>query len=87
LRVHVEAVRPSFILPKVNTSSIRQSISYAKVKGEAEPVPIYRRDSLSIEEQLAGPVLITEDHTTVFLKSGWIACQDEMGSLNLTRLA
>ena len=88
LRVHVEAVRPPFTLPTslaVNATQQHQEAVYGAIVGEANPVPIYRRDMLADACLLTGPALITEDHTTVFLKSGWLASKDELGNLKLTR--
>ena len=88
LRVHVEAVRPPFTLPTslaVNATQQHREAVYGAIVGEANPVPIYRRDMLADACLLTGPALITEDHTTVFLKSGWLASKDELGNLKLTR--
>ncbi len=88
LRVHVEAVRPPFTLPTslaVNATQQHRETVYGAIVGEANPVPIYRREMLPDACLLNGPALITEDHTTVFLKSGWLASKDELGNLKLTR--
>ena len=88
LRVHVEAVRPPFTLPTslaVNATQQHRETVYGAIVGEANPVPIYRREMLPDACLLYGPALITEDHTTVFLKSGWLASKDELGNLKLTR--
>ena len=88
LRVHVEAVRPPFTLPTslaVNATQQHREAVYGAIVGEANPVPIYRRDMLADACLLTGPAVITEDHTTVFLKSGWLASKDELGNLKLTR--
>lgn len=90
LRVHVEAVRPPFTLPTstvtaVNGTQQHREAVYGAIVGEDNPVPIYRREMLADACLLIGPALITEDHTTVFLKSGWLAAKDELGNLKLTR--
>ncbi|MDC1307160.1 hydantoinase/oxoprolinase family protein [Pseudomonadales bacterium] len=90
LRVHVEAVQPPFTLPTstvtaVNGTQQHREAVYGAIVGEDNPVPIYRREMLADACLLIGPALITEDHTTVFLKSGWLAAKDELGNLKLTR--
>lgn len=90
LRVHAEAVRPPFTLPTstvtaVNGTQQHREAVYGAIVGEDNPVPIYRREMLADACLLIGPALITEDHTTVFLKSGWLAAKDELGNLKLTR--
>jgi len=85
LRVHVEAVRQPFTLPLTSTAIHGHDPAHGEVVGEDNPVPIYRRDELADTCELIGPALITEDHTTVFLKSGWQASKDELGNLKLIR--
>jgi N-methylhydantoinase A len=98
LRVHVEAVRQPFRLPPTTQTSTEKNGHsnlidgdnvcgdvFGDLVGEVDPVPIYQRDMLAATCLLTGPALITEDHTTVFLKSGWRASKDELGNLKLTR--
>ena len=98
LRVHVEAVRQPFRLPPTTQTTTEKNGHsnlidgdnvcgdvFGDLVGEVDPVPIYQRDMLAATCLLTGPALITEDHTTVFLKSGWRASKDELGNLKLTR--
>lgn len=98
LRVHVEAVRQPFRLPPTTQTSTEKNGHsnlidgdnvcgdvFGDLVGEVDPVPIYQRNMLAATCLLTGPALITEDHTTVFLKSGWRASKDELGNLKLTR--
>jgi N-methylhydantoinase A len=98
LRVHVEAVRQPFRLPPTTQTTTEKNGHsnlidgdnvcgdvFGDLVGEVDPVPIYQRNMLAATCLLTGPALITEDHTTVFLKSGWRASKDELGNLKLTR--
>ncbi|MDH3410392.1 MAG: hydantoinase/oxoprolinase family protein, partial [Gammaproteobacteria bacterium] len=52
---------------------------------ERVDVPVYFRDQLSPGDRLDGPALITEDQTTTFVTSGFVAEIDARGYIVLTR--
>jgi N-methylhydantoinase A/oxoprolinase/acetone carboxylase beta subunit/N-methylhydantoinase B/oxoprolinase/acetone carboxylase alpha subunit len=51
--------------------------------GAWHDVPVYRRDELRAE--IAGPAIIEEDYTTVFVASGWVCGPGSGGDLIATR--
>lgn len=97
LRVHVEAERPPFKLPELDTTDRAQALdsspaaalladNFVDEQGRAVSVPLYQRGDLPINCLLTGPALIIEEHTTVFLQADWQATLDKTGNLQLQRL-
>lgn len=90
LRVKVQGPRPVISLNQVKPSdsepSIKEShVQKASLVGIKEPVPIYTRDSLTAEETISGPALITETVSTTYVAPGWECKMDKYGSLLLSR--
>ena len=94
LRVHVEAERPPFKLPGVDTAGRTQATDASSApaltvdnlvdaQGKTIHAPLYQRGTLPVNCLLRGPALIIEEHTSVFLKAGWQATLDETGNLQL----
>ncbi len=52
-----------------------------------DPVPVYDRSALSAGQALAGPVIIEERETTIFVMAGWHAAVGEDGCITATRKA
>jgi N-methylhydantoinase A len=57
------------------------------VDGSARDVPIWRRGDLRAGHVVAGPGLVDQDDTTVFVAAGWIGTVRESGNLLLQRSA
>ncbi len=89
LRVKVQGPRPVISLNQVNRSegelAIKEShVQKATLAGIKEPVFIYARDSLTAEQKISGPALITETVSTTFIAPGWSCMMDRFGSLLLS---
>ncbi len=90
LRVKVQGPRPVVSLSQINRSegepSIKEShVQKASLTGINEPVPIYVRDSLTVEETIFGPILVIETVSTTYIAPGWSCVMDRHGSLRLSR--
>lgn len=55
--------------------------------GGARDVPVWRRGDLRAGHTLAGPGLVDQDDTTVFVAAGWVGTVRESGNLLLQRTA
>ncbi|WP_163849317.1 hydantoinase/oxoprolinase family protein [Pseudooceanicola aestuarii] len=51
------------------------------IRGVAEDVPVWRRDAITDADRIAGPVIIEERETTIFVLRGWDVTRHESGSL------
>lgn len=47
-------------------------------------VPIYPRDGLCVDDEVAGPAIISEDVSTTFIEKGWCCRVDKIGNLRLS---
>ncbi len=82
LRVAVTAAAPGLRLPKAPTQ--RTSAGSARLYGIEEEVPILQREMLVIGRAYPGPLLITEQVSTTWIKPGWRVERDASGNLLLT---
>ncbi|MCB1462902.1 MAG: hydantoinase/oxoprolinase family protein [Rhodobiaceae bacterium] len=55
------------------------------LRGAATRVPVYQRTSLCPEQQIAGPVIVEERETTIFVLPGWTLRVHHDGSLFANR--
>ncbi len=53
-------------------------------KGRAMTVDVYDRRSLALDQRIAGPVLIEERETTIYVLAGWTVRVHADGSLIAT---
>jgi N-methylhydantoinase A len=53
-----------------------------QVHGIDQPVPVYPRQALATKP-LAGPLIVMDDHATVFVAPGWRCQRDNLGNLLL----
>ena len=58
---------------------------HVNLYGVEQPVPVYKREQLLVNETIQGPALITEKVSTTWLERGWQACLHQSGSLLLTK--
>jgi N-methylhydantoinase A len=89
--VELVNLRVSLSGPDAGLSLSQQSPSqpggvngWLRLSDVEEPVPRYERSELSAGQQLAGPALITEMASTIWLAPGWEATLDQAGNLLLT---
>ena len=78
-RVHLEATQAPPELPGLATSAetmIAQAISGVRVLTRRTLAPGDRGD---------GPAIVTEDHSTTFIKAGWLFTVDKLGNLLLEK--
>lgn len=83
LRVHLEAKRQPPALPRINDASpVTETARLAGFDGE---VAILQRETLPAGYEIRGPALLTEPHSTTFIKPDWTARVDELGNLRVVR--
>jgi len=58
---------------------------YVSVYGIKDPVPVYKRGQLRVDEAIKGPALITETVSTTWVEESWQACLHASGSLLLKK--
>ena len=90
LRVKVQGPCPEISLnqdqqAKTKLTEGETLVQKATLAGINKPVSIYTRDSLSENEKISGPALITETISTTYIAPGWMCAMDKNGSLLLTR--
>ena len=85
LRVKVQGPLPritGLYRSKAHTNGEARMVSLACSE---EPVPVYSRDSLVVDQKVSGPALITETVSTTYLAPGWECNLHDSGSLLLKR--
>ncbi|SME98669.1 N-methylhydantoinase A [Tistlia consotensis] len=55
------------------------------IRGEARPVPVYKRGELAAGQRIEGPAIVEERETTIFILEGWTLSLHETGSLVAVR--
>ncbi len=86
LRVHLEASRVGFTLPDLAGAEPAGSTKHIDLPGVGR-VPLMGRSLMNPGTELDGPILITEDHSTTWVKKGWRLVVDEVGNLILHRVS
>lgn len=76
-RVHLEATQTPPELPALGLPSSEMDVS------DFQGVSIFSRRALGAGDTGEGPAIVTEDHSTTFIKSGWQFTTDELGNLLL----
>lgn len=85
LRAHVFAPVDALQLPCAKIDP--RHTSYASLFGFEQPVPVLQRQMLGIDEVFTGPMLITEQVASTWLKPGWQLRRDQWDNLLLERIA
>ncbi|MBD3646980.1 MAG: hydantoinase/oxoprolinase family protein [Pseudomonadales bacterium] len=81
LRMHLEADVSEIDLPAVASDRPGEPVGREQLPGFDDPVPVYRREELMAKQEIAGPALITEQHSTTLIQRDWIAVVDSVGNL------
>lgn len=76
-RVHLEAIQKPPELPTLRLLTTEMEASKRK------DVQVFSRRALRAGDTGDGPAIVTEDHSTTFVKSGWQFTTDEFGNLLL----
>jgi N-methylhydantoinase A len=92
LRLRIAAAMPKPPLPMppqlaAGTPAPRAGFRGVYTQGAHVDVPVHRRSELAGGHVLAGPALIDQSDTTVFVPAGWNGAVHESGNLMLTREA
>ena len=82
LRLRLSGDRPAFELPEWRPVA-EVTESFENVYGYDQPVAVMSRDTLRVDQCLAGPVLVTENTSTTWIDQGWKATVDRWGNLLL----
>jgi N-methylhydantoinase A len=85
IRAGLHAAHSPPAIPRLSAGEPAAPIAHVRVTDMSAPVPLYTRETLSKDQQLSGPVLISEASATTLVTSGWRAKVDEMGNLLLER--
>jgi|TARA_R110002051_G_scaffold217356_3_gene281357 N-methylhydantoinase A len=51
------------------------------IRGTTHDVPIWRRDAVTMTDEIQGPVIIEERETTIFILDGWTVTKHDSGSI------
>jgi N-methylhydantoinase A len=82
-RLHIESVQDELQLPAYEASP-GTNVETTKLAGISEDIKIIERKSIDLDAELCGPLLITEAHSTIYLKPCWTLRVDNMGNLLLS---
>jgi N-methylhydantoinase A len=83
LRLRVRGGRHDVVIGRVAVEKAAVPQEMVKVAGESSDVPLYRRDELAVDQQLAGPAVVVEADSTTWLAAGWRCTLDACGNLML----
>jgi len=83
LRVRLLGEKPAFALPEWRPIE-EAKVSVASVYGFEQPVRVYIRNTLQVDQCIDGPVLITETTATTWIDEGWRVRVDRWGNLLLS---
>ncbi len=74
--------------PLLQTAQVSQvmPVQTVSLHGINIPAQLWQRNSISVQEPIQGPALITETISTTYLAPGWQAVKDQSGNLLLTRV-
>jgi len=76
-------VSDAFLIKDLSTPANANAPENVTLHGIKQPVPVMRRDSLSAQQVIVGPALITETVSTTFIQQGWEGEVDHIGNLVL----
>ncbi|MGK0473278.1 MAG: N-methylhydantoinase A [Candidatus Azotimanducaceae bacterium] len=76
-RVHLEATQIPPELPPLSLPAVKRDAV------ESKAVQVLSRENLQPGDRGVGPAIVTEDHSTTFIKSGWQFTVDKLGNLQL----
>ena len=82
LRVRLLGEKPAFDLPEWQPTEEAQA-GVASVYGFDEPVSVYIRNALQVDQCIDGPALVTETTSTTWIDDGWQARVDRWGNILL----
>lgn len=82
-RLHIESVQDELQLPAYEASP-STNVETTKLAGISGDINIIERKSIHLDAKLCGPLLITEAHSTIYLKPCWTLKVDKMGNLLLS---
>ena len=83
LRVRLLGEKPAFYLPEWQPAE-EALTGTASVYGFDEPVSVYIRNALQVDQCIDGPALVTETTSTTWIDEGWQARVDRWGNLLLS---
>ena len=72
--------------PQSNVSTDDQTTTEIYTEGQWHTAKIYYRDALVAHQDVQGPALIMEPHSTIVVEPGWAAQKDKEGSVVLARV-
>jgi N-methylhydantoinase A len=86
IRCNLQGRAPKIVLPEAGAQPDElPEPCYARLYGYADEVPVWQRESLSREQEITGPAIITETVATTWLPAGWSCRVDRVGNLQLER--
>lgn len=86
LRLTVTKPRPATALPRVESKPARHPLKRQVIEGGVSvTAPFVHRSSLVAGEKLAGPAVVEDDTSTIFVPTGWVAVVDEHTNVTLER--
>ncbi len=83
IRAGLRAAGSPPAMPRLAEGKPAAPIARLRVVGLSAPAPLYERQALCVNQQLVGPLLISETSATTWVTGGWRAKVDEVGNLLL----
>lgn len=84
VRVSLKVAQQTLAITPLDILSKTQSPFNSDDNNTEKKLAVYRREELTIDEQVIGPALITETTATTFIDKGWVCVMDKYGNLILS---
>ncbi len=83
IRLGLSVLTPSLRLGDQSTRAGSESPLLGQVHGIQDKVPIFERPQLVVGQRRDGPLIVTDEHATVYIAPGWQCHRDGKGNLLL----
>lgn len=83
VRVGIMAQAEKLPLPEMTVSVNRNPAGYSDIYGQDGKVPVWQRRHLSSGKTVAGPLIIVDEVSTIYVMPGWFCTMDVVGNLVL----
>ncbi|MCG8324694.1 MAG: hydantoinase/oxoprolinase family protein, partial [Thiotrichales bacterium] len=83
LRMTVNAAALDLVMPEYQPAGEFRSMAESTVQGCSDPVPVFDRYVLPLNQIIPGPAIIVDAISTTFIQAGWHASVDRFANLQL----
>jgi N-methylhydantoinase A len=85
LRVGLSAGGSALAMGEQSPSPAGRPLEAARLAGEVQPVPVWRREDLACERSYRGPLLVVDAVATTYVATGWCVSREARGCLLMER--